>query len=144
MTQPWLKSLGLGGEARAVALDFAKAFDKVWHDGLILKLERLGVSGSLLLWFKSYLSDRLQLVVVGGCVSSLLPVRSGVPQGSVLGPILFVIFINDLFNVVENSLDVFADDSTLHCTIDDKKDRVVKAESLQRDLIATSQSHLVT
>ena len=114
MTQNWMHALALGQEVRTVALDISKAFDKAWHDGLLWKLEeKFGVSGSLLRWFRSYLSGRTQRVFVNGAYSESKSILAGVPQGSVLGPLLFLVFINDLFEVVSNNLDVFADDSSL-------------------------------
>ena len=74
-----------------VFLDAANAFDKVWHKGLLYKLKQLGMEGDLFTWLSSYLSDRQQRVVIGGSQSPLLPVRSGVTQGSVLGPLLFLV-----------------------------------------------------
>lgn len=96
-----------------IYLDFSKAFDRVSHEKLLFKLECLGIGGSLLAWFRSYLSGRRHRVVIDNESSDFLPVTSGVPQGSILGPLLFLIFINDMPNVIskETSLPLFADDS---------------------------------
>ncbi len=78
-----------GKEIRAVFCDISKAFDRVWHKGLIYKLQVLGISGHLLNWFSSYLSERKQRVVLPGVHSSLNVIKAGVPQGSILGPLPF-------------------------------------------------------
>ena len=106
-----------------VFLDFSKAFDTVDHDILLFKLSHYGIRDNALLWFKSYLSNRNQFVTYDGVRSSLKTIKCGVPQGSILGPLLFLIYINDLCNVCGNSLPIlFADDSnifTVGKTLDD-------------------------
>ena len=95
-----------------VYLDFRKAFDSVSHSILLSKLQNMGITGLLLNWFRAYLSNRSQLVSVNGQHSSLLPVTSGVPQGSILGPLLFLVYINDLPGYVQFSRALlFADDT---------------------------------
>jgi hypothetical protein len=111
--QTWSDALDSGSEVRAISLDISKAFDKVWHDGLLAKLQSYGISGPLLSWLKDYLSNRSQAVRVDGFMSGSQPISAGVPQGSVLGPTLFLIFINDLLDITSNPIHSFADDSTL-------------------------------
>ena len=83
-------------ETRAIFLDISKAFDKVWHEGLIGKLKSNGNSGSLLDFFTNYLSDRYQRIVLNGTESNWVKLTASVTQGSVLGPLLFLVYINDL------------------------------------------------
>ena len=77
-------------------MDITKAFDRVWHKGLLFKLNNIGVTGSLLLWIQNYLCNRNQRVVIANKMSNLSEILAGVPQGSILGPLLFLIFINDI------------------------------------------------
>ena len=105
-------------DVRVIFCDITRAFDRVYHPGLLHKLEKVGVRGSLLLWFKDYLNDRKQRVVIQGSESSWGSVRAGVPQGSVLGPLLFLIFINDIVNIVQSPIRLFADDTTLFIQVD--------------------------
>ena len=79
-----------------VFLDISKAFNKIWHEGLLFILKQIGIDMSLLIWFQSYLSDLTQYVVLNGSASSSEPVMAGVHQGSILGPIFFLIYINDI------------------------------------------------
>jgi len=100
------------GEAiDVIYLDFQKAFDKVPHVRLLKKLEAHGITGSLLNWIGEWLNGRLQRVVLNGNTSMLFYVISGVPQGSVLGPLLFLIFIYDIDNDIVNKILKFADDT---------------------------------
>ena len=96
-------------------LDFTKAFDTVNHDILVDKLESYGIRGVAKNWFKSYLTNREQLVSINDTLSSKLPVKCGVPQGSVLGPILFLLYINDIANSYNSRSKcfLFADDTSL-------------------------------
>ena len=100
-------------DVRGVFLDISKAFDKVWHDGLIFKLKSYGVEGGLLLLIKNYLHNREQRVVLNGQTSEWRRIKAGVPQGSVLGPLLFLIYINDLPDGITSICKIFADDTSL-------------------------------
>ena len=107
------ETLDNGKEVRVVFLDVSKAFDRVWHAGLLYKLQKLGVQDPLLSWIETYLSHRKQRVVIEGQCSEWKPIISGVPQGSVLGPLLFLVYINDITEGLESIPLVFADDTAL-------------------------------
>ena len=95
------------------------AFDRVWHRGLLFKLRRMGISGSLLSWFSSYLDQRKQRVAIEGCLSDILFVKVGVPQGSILGPLLFLMYINDIVEDIGSYIKLFADDTSLYMIVED-------------------------
>ena len=109
-------------EIRAVFLDISKAFDTVWHEGLVHKLKRIGIEGEMIGILNSFLSDRKQRVTIDGKNSDWADVQAGVPQGSLLGPLLFLIYINDIVEVVDSEIRIFADDTFIftvvneHCT----------------------------
>ena len=119
ITDEIYQSFESNDETRAAFLDISKAFDKVWHEGLLFKLKRNGISGKLLLFISDYLSNRKQRVVLNGMESSWLPIDSGVPQGSVLGPLLFLVYINDLTDDISSNMRLFADDSSLFIKVRD-------------------------
>ena len=100
-------------ETRGVFLDISKAFDKVWHKALLFKLKSYGVEGKAYKILKDYLSNRKQRVLLNGQFSSWLPINAGVPQGSVLGPLLFLIYINDLSDNLISESKLFADDTSI-------------------------------
>ena len=119
-----------GGQTDTILLDFSKAFDKVPHRRLLLKLNFLGIRGLTLRWIENFLTNRTQQVVVEGQTSTVGHVTSGVPQGSVLGPTLFLAYINDLDKNIESTVRLFADDTILYRAIHSKAD----ASILQHDL----------
>ena len=124
--------LDSGNQADVVYFDLSKAFDSVPHRFLIHKLTSFGIHGNLLNWFSNYLANRLQRVSFNGSVSEWLPVTSGVPQGSILGPLLFLLYINDLPTVLSpNTLcAIFADDTKIYRNINSHQDHLI----LQHDI----------
>jgi hypothetical protein len=117
----WTLALNSRHSVDCVYIDFAKAFDSVVHTKLCAKLIYFGIKGKLLNWITAFLSYRTQQVKVGGKLSGIVDVISGVPQGSVLGPLLFLIFINDLVDVFDSKLNVklFADDVKIYVVLND-------------------------
>ena len=111
-------------------MDFSKAFDKLDHDLLTYKLNSYGITGNVNHWIKNFLSNRQQAVIVEGEKSDFGPVTSGVPQGSVLGPTLFLFYINDIANELDSTVRLFADDTMVYLVIKSQSD----AKKLQKDL----------
>ena len=99
---------------RAVALNIFKAFGRVWHAGLLHKLKSYGISGQIFGFISSFLSNRRLQVVLDGKSSQEYPVNARVPQGSILGPTLFLLYINDLADDVICNIGIYADDTTLY------------------------------
>ena len=130
----WTALLDEGGGLDVAYLDFRKAFDSVPHQRLLMKCKAHGLDGNLLHWIESFLTGRKQRVMVKGEPSTWADVISGIPQGSVLGPILFVIFINDLPDAVDSYVKIFADDTKIFTHIKTRED----CDNLQSDLDSLS------
>ena len=131
ITHEIYQSFDDGYEIRGVFLDISKAFDKVWHEGVIFKLKQNGFSGNLLNLLSDFLKDRYQRVVLNGQFSSWASVNAGVPQGSILGPLLFLIYINDLASKLSSNAKLFADDTSLFSVVRNKD---TSARELNDDL----------
>ena len=112
----WTISIDNHLKVDAVYIDFAKAFDTVCNPKLILKLKAYGMAPQILKWLSSFLNGRSQCVYIGNCLSKLLPVVSGVPQGSVLGPLLFLLYVNDIPDAIPHPVQIkmFADDTKFY------------------------------
>ena len=128
------KSLDTEMESYIVQLDFSAAFDRISHSGLLFKLKSIGMGGSAMSICSEFLTNRRQRVVVVGATSEWIPIVSGVPQRSVLGPLLFILYTSELLELVESRLYSYADDSTLLAVVRKPADRPAVAASLNRDL----------
>ena len=126
----WARSLDHTGQTDVLLLDFSKAFDIVPHQRLLSKLEFYGINGSTANWIKGFLSNRKQQVLVNGASSTLSDVITGVPQASVLGPTLFLIYINDITDGLNSPMRLFADDSVIYRDIHSQTDVVTLQEDL--------------
>ena len=117
LTEIWRMAVDLGNVVAVAFVDFKKAFDSVSHEISLRKVEiNFGITGGLLEWIKSYLSERMQFTVLNGVASDLLPVTAGIPHGSVLGPTLFTLFTNDLPSAVRSgSLFMYPGDTSIFC-----------------------------
>ena len=124
------RNMSEGKQTDILVMDFSKAFDKVSHSLLVHKLDHYGIRGDLNRWVLNFLSHRQQAVVVDGESSKFIDVESGVPQGSVLGPALFLFYINDMPDGIKSTVRLFADDTIAYLTISSDKD----TQDLQKDL----------
>ena len=122
LTERIARSLNSSGATRAISLDISKAFDRVWHSGLLHKLKAYGVTGEILNIISSFLTNRRLRVVLDGKSSPEFAINAGVPQGSILGPTLFLLFINDLPDDVVSRIAIYADDTTLYSSSDKASD----------------------
>ena len=120
-----------GLEVRSVFLDISKALDKVWHDGIIFKLTQNGISENLLNLWRDFLNERKERAVLNGQLSTGKNVGAGVPQGSILAPLLFLIYINHLIEGLSSNAKLFAEDTSLFSVIHDIQ---ISANNLNKDL----------
>ena len=131
------RAFNRSGATRAVSINISKAFDRVWHAGILLKLKSYGISGQIFGLISSFLSNRRLRVVLDGKSSQEYSVNAGVPQGSILGPTLFLLYINDLPDDVICDIAIYADDTTLYSKCDLASDlwqQLELASELESDL----------
>ena len=129
-TEDIARNLDNNQQVDMLILDFSKAFDTVPHKRLLKKLESYDINGNILSWLEAWLTQREQQVTIEGDKSSTAKVTSGVPQGTVLGPLMFLLYINDIGNDITSKIRLFADDSLLYLAISTKDD----CKRLQQDL----------
>ena len=144
-----IRAFNRSGATRAVALDISKAFDRVWHAGLFQKLNSYGISGQIFSLISSFLSNRRLRVVLDGKSSQEYLINARIPQGSILGPILFLLYINDLPDDVICDIAIYADDTTLYSKCDRPSDPwqqlelTSELESDLRDIVDWGKKWLV-
>ena len=141
LSHQWQLCVNAGGAVRVLAVDIAGAFDKVSHVGVLHKLRAYGIDGTLHRWLTSYLSNRNLQAVVGGATSQAFPVTAGVPQGSILGPTLFIVYVNDVPDVLpaDTVPATYADDTTLFSLIPSTDDVPARCAEFQSAVDALSE-----
>ena len=130
-----LENLDKGKDIKFIFCDVSKAFDKVWQRGLLHKLKKYGINRNLHKWFESYVCNRRQRVINEGSRSTWMTTTAGVPQGSVLGPYLFLLYINDIVEKINTNIRLFADDTSLFTVIENQE----SIQLLNEDLIEIAQ-----
>ena len=136
INQEIVSAVDVGLEVCGIFLDIFKAFDKVWHDGLIFKLRQNAILGEMISILEDFLSDRKQRVILNGQCSSWAYIHARFPQGSILGPLSFLIYINDLSNDIKSKCKLFADDKSLFSVVHDID---TSANDLNHDLERISE-----
>ena len=138
------QALDEGKEVRAIFCDISKAFDRVWHKGLLYELSSVGISGPLLHWFTDYLDKSKQRVVLHGTASSWTSIKAGVPQGSKLSLLLFLVYINDIVENIHSSIRLLADDTRLYIIVDDPVDSANQLNNNLQPIHLWAKTWLVT
>ena len=126
------RNTSAGKQTDHILLNFSEAFDKVNHSKLLWKLHQYGIRGTALSWIRAFLGNRSQTIVLEGEESGSVPVTSGVPQGSFLGPFLFLVYINDLPEELSSQVRLFADDTAVYLTVGGSDDGTVLQTDLDR------------
>ena len=123
-------------EVQLLFLYMSKSFDKVWHQRLIYKLRQVGISGEVLTLISSFLNNRFQRIILNGHLSDLPPVKAAVTQGSILGPLFFLVYINDLSEKMTSTVKLFSDDTSLFSVVNEPN---ISANEINKDLELISE-----
>ena len=138
LNHEWMNTINSGGAVRVLAVDIAGAFDKVSHAGVLHKAKAYGICRDLHRWLTAYLTQRKLQAVVGGATSPLFPIQAGVPQGSILGPTLFLLYVNDAADVLPPGVSpaTYADDTTIYSNIPSMDDAQSQCDHFQAGVSA--------
>ena len=138
----WVKGINFRSQTDVIVLDFSKPFDSVSHERLVVKLDFHGIRGKMLNWIRTFLTNRKQKVSLNGVLSLSRPVVSGVTQGSVLGLVLLLLFINDISNSIHSNLRLFAGDYVLYKEVATQQDCQILQQDLHLSFIVSKCCHL--